>query len=235
MKNIFHYLWIGIISISSLSAQNAGELPDEKGRVAWFVSTSLPEGLENPVSIMSGEDIIEVTLSKRSPSIPVKIPTDGILKLVRKVADPTEPDKTDYLMLAQASVGEKVSRALIILIPSVKDPKEPLFETRVQDLAEFKGGDWLFLNATEFKVGIDMGKTAILVSPDETKIYHAEPSSEPIYMTLRYSENDPEKESWHVISSSNVASFATRREICIFSWNPQYERIDYHGITFPVM
>jgi hypothetical protein len=26
----------------------------------------------------------------------------------------------------------------------------------------------------------------------------------------------------------------TRREICIFSWDPQYNRVDYHGITFAV-
>lgn len=235
MKNHFLFLSIVMLSISSLFAQNASEPPDPKDRIAWIVSTSLPEGLENPVSIMSGEDIIEVTLSKRSPSAPIKIPADGTLKIVRKIAHPTEPGKTEYLTIAQASVAESVTRALIILIPLVKDPTEHLFETRVQDLAEFEGGDWLFLNATEYKVGIDMGKSAILVNPGETKIYHAEPRSESIEMTLRYSANVPEEESWKVISSSSVAYFATRREICIFSWNPKSERIDYHGITFPVM
>jgi hypothetical protein len=36
------------------------------------------------------------------------------------------------------------------------------------------------------------------------------------------------------LSASTVVLQSTRREICIFSWDAGLERVDYHGITFPV-
>ena len=220
---------------SLLFAQGSEKKPNTqvKERMAWFIYTSLPEGVENPVSIMSDTDIIEVTLSKRSPSLPVKIPADGILKLVRKIDNPTQPEKNSYITLAQTTVSEQVDKALIILIPSTKEPKEPLFETKVQNLADIKGGDWMFLNATNLKVGIDMNKTEILVGPSETKIHTPEISKESIQMSFRYSVTDSDKESWKTISSSSVPNYATRREICIFTWDPKYNRISYHGMSLP--
>ena len=90
------------------------------------------------------------------------------------------------------------------------------------------------MNTTKCKVGIEMGKTALVVKPGEVKIFNSKISSDPVNMALRYSVNDPEKEEWKVISASTVAIYPTRREICIFSWDVKYDRINYHGITFPV-
>ena len=80
-----------------------------------------------------------------------------------------------------------------------------------------------------------MNKTEILVNPGESKIYTPEPSNESIQMSLRYSVNEPEKETWKEISSSNVSNYVTRRELCIFTWDPIYKRISYHGMTLPEM
>jgi hypothetical protein len=237
MKKLLFCLGIGMISPSLLFAQESAEKPNDKikERMAWFIYTSLPEGVENPVSIMSGNDIIEVTLSKRSPSLPVKIPADGILKMVRKIENPTDPEKNPYLTLAQTTVSDQIEKALIILIPSTKDPKEPLFETKVQNLAEIKGGDWMFLNATNHKVGVDMNKTEILVGPGEAKTYTPESNNESIQMSFRYSVTDADKESWKTISSSSVSNYSTRREICIFTWDSKYNRISYHGMSLPAL
>jgi hypothetical protein len=236
MKKIYLGLWAGICAVSPLVAQDDddGKKP-AKGRVAWFVYTSMPEGLENPVSVMSGKDVTEMTLSKRSPSQPVKIPADGILRIVRKVENPENPATPSYLTLAQANIAEGVSKALIILIPVEPNPKGQVFQAKVQDLAAFKGGDWLYLNMTKLRVGVDMGRTSIEIKPGEARIYNSPPLPEPVNVAIRYNYYHPVKEQWKMLSASTIALYPTRREICIFSWDPHYERIQKHGITFPVM
>lgn len=237
MKKILLCVWIGIISNLPLFAQNdesAGS-QEVRGRSAWFVYTSMPEGLENPVSIMTGDDIVEVTLSKRSASNPVKIPADGILKLVRKVEDPKEPGKIAYLTLAQALVPDDVNKALIIFVPAAKNASGLLFQPRVRDLEKFKNGNSMYLNMTNLKVGIELGDTEILVNPGEDKIQKFDQVTQPTNVAIRYSYYHPEKKEWKILSASTIVIYPTRREICIFSWDPRYERMDYHGITLPEM
>lgn len=237
MKNLFLCLLIGFSAVSPLIAQDDGgdEPRKARGRVAWFVYTSMPDGLENPVSIMSGEDLIEVTLSKRSPSRPVKIPADGILRIVRKVDNLENPGKPAYLTIARAKVAKGVNKALIVLMPVSKNSRGLLFQTQIQDLATFKGGDWLYLNMTNLKVNVTLGKTNLEVKPGASKIHKAPRLSEPVNIPIRYSYYHPVKKQWKMLSASTVVLRPTRREICIFSWDPRFKRIDYHGITFPVV
>jgi len=236
MKNVFLCLWFGFCAVLPLIAQDddGDKQRKAKGRVAWFVYTSMPEGLENPVSIMSGKDISVVSLSKRSPSEAVKIPTDGILRIVREVANPEDPAKPKLLTLAQAQVPEGVSKALIILIPVADNPQGLVFQAKIQDLATFKGGGWLFLNMTKVKVAVEMGKTGLEIKPGEVKIYDAPTLSEPVEMPIRYNYFHPVQQKWKMLSASTIVLYSTRREICIFGWDPKYDRIEKHGITFPV-
>jgi hypothetical protein len=238
MRKILLGLWIGLSAVCPLLAQE-GDGGDKaraaKGRVAWFVQTSIPEGLENPVSVMSGKDIIQVSLSKRSPSEPLKIPSDGILRLVRKVENPADPTKPEYLTLAQAQIPDSVSKALIILLPVAENPKGLVFQARVQDLASFRGGECLYINMTKLRVGVEVGKTSVEIKPGEVKISDGPTPSEPVNMPIRYSYFDPANEKWKMLSASTIVIYPTRREICIFSWDPRFDRMDYHGITFPVM
>jgi hypothetical protein len=229
-------LAVALCAVRPSTAQN--ETTDEprkpRGRMAWFVSTSMPQGLENPVSIMSGTDVVQVTLSKRAPSEPVKIPEDGILRMVRKIEPPKEPGKTEYLTLAQATIPETVDKALVILVPVEKNPQGRLFQAKIQNLASFSGGDSLYLNLTNVKVGVEMGKTKLEIKPGEVSIYDAPNVAEPLEIPLRYSYFNPVKQQWQVLSASTIVLYPTRREICIFSWDPRFKRVDYHGITFPV-
>jgi hypothetical protein len=54
-------------------------------------------------------------------------------------------------------------------------------------------------------------------------------------VAVSYSYFHPEKNEWKVLSASTIVLYPTRREICIFSWDPRFKRMDYHGITLPVM
>ena len=93
----------------------------------------------------------------------------------------------------------------------------------------------MYLNMTNMKIGVKLGEEKILVNPGEDKIQNSDQVSEPTNETVSYSYFHPEKTEWKIISASTVAIYPTRREICIFSWDPRFDRIDYHGITFPVM
>jgi hypothetical protein len=208
MKYRLLYLCIGILSSSLLIAQDeeSGKEKEVNGRAAWFVYTSMPEGLENPVSIMSGEEIIQVTLSKRSPSEPVRIPADGILKLVRKIENADKPEKPSYQILAQALVPEGVNKALVILVPAAKNASGLLFQPKVKDLETFKGGDSMYLNMTNLKVGVRLGDANILINPGEHKIQKSNYGSEPTNVAVSYSYFHPEKNEWKVLSASTASS-----------------------------
>ncbi len=236
MKTVLLHLCLGLCTVSPLSAQKpaTSEPREAKGRVAWLIYTSMPEGLENPVSVMTGKDIIQLTLSKRSPSEPVKIPADGIIRIVRKVANPQDPAKPNFLTLAQATVPEGVGKALIILAPVAKSDSGLVFQAKVQDLASFNGGDYLYLNLTTLNIAVEMGTNKIGLKPGETKIYDAPELTESTNVPIRYSFFHPTEQQWKVLSASTVVLRSTRREICIFSWDAQFGRVDYHGITFPV-
>ena len=238
MKTLFLHLWIGFCAASPLIAQDDGgtrtEPREAKGRVACFVYTNIPEGLENPVSVMSGKDISQVVLSKLSPSDPVKIPADGILRIVRKIENPKDPKKPEYLTLAQATIPETVVNAIIILMPAAKNSNGLLFQTKVQDLAAFKGGDSMFLNMTNMKIGVELGKAKIEIEPGQSKIHNPLGTSKSVSLPIRLSYFHPERKEWDMITASTVALYSTRREMCIFNWDTRFNRVDYESITFPV-
>lgn len=220
-----------------LHAQENGETNPKKpaGRLAWLVATSIPENLENPVSVMSGTKISEVTLSKRSIGEPVKVPADGIIRIVRKVENPQDSSKPTYLTLAQALVPEGVEKSLIILGPAPKKAGSDLvFLTKVQNLANFKGGDYLFMNLTTLNIAVQLGEKKIGLKPGDTLINDAGSPSSATNVPVSYHFFDQAEDKWKLISASTVVVQPTRREICIFSWDPHYDRVDYHGVTFPV-
>lgn len=227
----FHFLLCAAVR---LYAQEKEDPRKPTGRTAWFMYTALPAGMENPVKVMTGKDIIEVTLSKRSVSQPVRIPADGILRVVREEPDPKDASKAVHRVLAQALVAEGVDKVLVILMPLAKPQGDLVFQTKVQDLAGFKGGDWLFMNLTNADIGIQLGTGRLTIKPAGLHIHNTPGLSEPISTPISYHYRIPGKNEWELISASTIALMPTRREICLFSADPSYGRIDYHGITFPV-
>jgi hypothetical protein len=236
MKKLFLCSCLTFFAISPLFAQEDASNKERqvKGRMAWFVYTNMPEGLENPVSVMSGQVVSQLLLSKLSPSDPVKIPADGILRIVRKVENPKDPGKPEYLTLAQAIVPEAVSSAMVILMPVAKSSSGLLFQTKVQDLDALKGGDCMFLNMTNLKIGIELGKAKLEVNPGQVTTHNPLGSSESISLPIRLSYFHPKRNEWAMITASTVALYSTRRELCIFNWDARFNRVDYESITFPV-
>jgi hypothetical protein len=203
-------------------------------RSAWFIYTTLPDNLENPVKVLSGKDISDLTLSKRSAVGPVKIPADGILRIVKEAPHPQEAGKIIHLTLAQALIPKGVNKALVILAPLPKPNGDLLFRSTTQDLAGFKGGDWLYLNLTNADIGIQLGEQKSIIKPGIVSIRSARNLDKPTNMPISYNYRLPGKQEWKLLTASTVVLMPTRREICVFSVDPQFGRISYHGITFPV-
>jgi hypothetical protein len=205
------------------------------GRQVWFAASSIPEGLENPIKVMTEGKITEVMLSNRMASEAVRIPPDGIVSIVREIENPKDPSKPAYQILAKATIAKETHKALIMLVPTGKDGGDgPVFHAKVQDLAAFKGGDYLYLNLTKANVAVQMGSEKITLKPGETSISKAPTSREPVNTPISYHFYHPVREKWQLLSASTVVRMPSRREICVFSWDTRYERLNYHGITFPV-
>jgi hypothetical protein len=230
MKKLIIYFLIMTLSSAFLSAQS----PD-KSNTAWIISSDLPKGINNSITLKIGDKLSEIILSKRGPSEPIKIPTDGIISILQKLDNPENPSKPSYVTLSEVKIDNRISNALIILVPDLKDPAQLTFQNKVQDLASFSNGEWLFINTTKFKVRIDMNDDKLIINPDENSIFKAKITTEPTRMAMRYRPDNDETEKWKLISSSSVSTYDTRREICIFSWDERFKRIDYHGMTLPVM
>lgn len=219
-----------------LAAQGTGaDVRDSaRGRQAWIIAVSLPEGIANPVEIRVGGETSKLTLSKRSIGQPVKIPEDGVIRLVGDIPNPEDPAKPFHGTLAQARIPETVEDALVILIPLHAPTDQFLFDVKVKDLADFKGGDTLYLNTSPWEVQVESRGENIQLGTGEMRVDASPrpPKEESISVTYRFM--DPRKQAWRSLGTSMVAVLPTRREICFFGWDPRFERIDYHGVTFPV-
>lgn len=230
-------LWCSgpLLSAQDAASEESKESKAPAGRKAWFMATAIPDDIENPVDMMTGKDITKITLSKRMASDPLKIPADGIVSIVRKLEKQNDPSKPPYEILAQTTIPEAIKQALVILNPVQRKAGVPtVFQARVQDLAKFKGGDYMYMNLTNVNVAIQLGEKKITLKPGEVTIHAAEGIAQPTNIPVSYHFFHPTQEKWKLLSASTVVMQPTRREICIFSWDPQYNRVDYHGITFPV-
>jgi hypothetical protein len=198
------------------------------------VATGIPEEIENPVDVLTGKDITKVTLARRLASEPVKIPADGVLRIIRRVENPQDPTKPPFLTLAEARIPESIQKALVILIPCPKEEAPKVFHTRVQNLASFNGGDTLYLNLSNVNIGVRLGETNLSLKPGEVRIHRAPTLTGPVNTPVSYHFFHPGQQQWKLLSASTVVLYPTRRELCIFSWDPRFQRVDYLGITFPV-
>ena len=227
------FLFAGHLCAQGTSDQE--EAQNKRGRLAWFVSTHIPKELDNPVMVQAGKNLVKVTLSKRSPSLPVRIPQTGIVKLVKQVPNPEVPGESMLVTLAQARVPEDVRKAMIILVPVKKQAdSQQVFHTSVKDLAGFRGGDAMYINLSKLEVAVRLGDRAIQIDPGEIKIHSGRGIAKPTNMPISYHYMQAERKKWKLISASTVVVRPTRREICIFSWDTRFNRLNYHGVTFPV-
>jgi len=235
-NRLLHFILFLLLGAGTLAAQDGGNGKSEKssGRLAWFVAVAVPEGLGNPVAIKSGMEVFEVTLSKRSVGDPVEIPADGLIRIIREVQHPEDPNKSVIDILAEFQIPQTVEKALVILDPLPEPVGKLMFEAKVQDLADFGGGKTLYLNVSPRDVQVEINEEVIELSEGEMQVTRDPRLDKAESRAVTYSYLNPLTNSWSKMGSSAIMLHPTRREICIFTWNPRSERISYHGVTFPV-
>jgi len=229
----FFVLVSGILSLTAEPEADGGERQGA-GRRAWFACLSKPEGLEDPVMLLAGDKLTSLALPEFMASGAVKIPADGILRIVRVVPDPADPAKRKYLVLAEAIIPEGVREALVILSPLEKPKGDLIFQNKVQDLAKFKGGDRLFINMSDTNIGVKIGDSSVTVPAGQANIYSAPKLADSTNTPIIYSYYHPEQKKWKLLTASTVVIMPTRREIVVFNNGNRIGKIKKHGILFPV-
>ncbi|MCH7225069.1 hypothetical protein [Haloferula sp. A504] len=236
MRRVFACLCLLSTAILPLAAQDdrGGEGRRKPGRSAWFACTSLPKDFENPTKILAGETITELEIPRYMASDPVKIPKDGMLRLVAEDPDPSDPEKAQFRILAEAQVPEGVREALIILVP-LPEPKDDLiFTAKVQNLAKFKGGDRLYINLSREHVRVRLGKDTVNLPPKHADIYKAPALTKPTNIAVLYEFYHAARKEWKIISGSTVVLRPTRRNIFVFNGGSRPGQIKKHKILFPL-
>jgi hypothetical protein len=237
MRKVLCCICLLVSGILPLWAQSGSDEAKRAGagRSAWFACLAKPEGLENPVKLLAGGKVSMLELPEFMASEAVKIPADGILRIVREVADPVNQGKMEHLILAEARIPEDVREALVILSPVTKPEGALLFQAKVQDLANFKGGDRLYINLSDSNLRVRLGKTLVAVEPRHASIFSAPPMAKASNTPVMYEFYHPERKEWKILGASTVVLRPTRREICVFNNGPRIGNIEKHKIIFPVM
>ena len=237
MLRLYSVILSAFLGACPLVAQDIenGQEKEPRGRLAWIVAVAIPDDLENPVKMVSGKKVVEVTLSKRSVGEPVQIPKEGIVRMIRELPNADDPEKPIIETLAQAQIPETVTNALVILVPvKKKEGSTLLFASTVQNLAGFGGGETLYMNLSPREILVQLGDEKIPLRKGDIKVTKSPKQDKAVNKEVSYSFFDPAKEKWKLLGASTVVVRPTRREICIFSWDSRFDRLDYHGVTFPV-
>jgi len=215
---------------TGIHAQNEEEtaVKPAKGRLAYIIYTGRSMLFQKPITIRSGEKNTRLQLSKRSANQPVKVHSDGAMQFIRE--NPGN-EKKPYTVYAKALVPEGVKKALIVLSPLKEAKGDELYSAKVISLSKFRNGDWLFINTTPRNVAVQVGDKKLGMKPGENNTYRAGTLTKSANKTVSYAYYHSVKKKWQLLSSSTCVIRPTRREICVFSWNPKSKRMDYHGIT----
>lgn len=232
------FIWIcclGLISVQWMSGQTTAptqEKPEIEGRRVWIVATSLPKDMENPLPVMTGETMHKVRMHLRAMGSAIPIDETGLVRAVKPITDPD--GKITYQDLSRSLVPEGVREALIVLVPKAKDSEGLRFNSRVIDLSKFKEGGTLYVNLVKTKIGITIGEHKTVVKPGGMEFINPLDGEDKAVLPVRFFYEIPKESDaeWKLMTSSKMAIFKSRREICIFFYNEEIENVDFRGIPF---
>lgn len=229
-----YIICFGILILFACQCVNAQKPPKKtkevSGRKAWFVATSMPDDVSNPLKILSDNELHEVKIHLRSIVQPVKVDETGIVRAVKEIVN--ENGLVTYENLSLSTVPEGVREALIILVPRRNGAAGLRFNSKVIDLEEFKGGGCLYVNLVATKIGIVLGEHKALVKPGEMEFINPLFEGEKEAKLVSFFYQVPKDEEWKLMTSFKKAIYKSRREICIFFYNEEIENVDFRGIPF---
>jgi hypothetical protein len=189
-----------LFACQCVSAQTPTEKAKEvSGRKAWLVATSMPDDVSNPLKILSNNELHEVKIYLRSIVHPVKVDDTGIVRAVKEIV--SDNGQVSYENLSLSTLPEGVREALIVLVPRKDGAAGLRFNSKVIDLAEFKGGGCLYVNLVGTKIGIVVGEHKALVKPGEMKFINALGEKEKEAKLVSFFYEVPKEEEWKLMNS----------------------------------
>lgn len=229
-------IWIFTILLSSVYAQDTDkpESTAEKGttRRTWILAASLPEKIESPLNIFAGSKLSELIISKRTVGAPMNVPQDGVIQVVKR----TQPEegKTLQEVLVSVKIPEDMKESLVILVPDTTLDPPLLFKSLIVDLEKFRDGHGLFVNLTQYEIGVVLEDRQTSILPGQfgiAKIIELEGAGS---TSISYKYRPSKDENWSLISASSVSPQNTTRQILIFNYDKELSQIDYHGMNFNI-
>jgi len=194
------------------------------------MATSMPDDVMKPLKIISDGKLEEVKIYMRSMGQPVKVDETGIVRAVKEVIG--EDGEVLYENLSLSILPEGVREALIVLVPRKEGAEGLRFNSKVIDLAKFKGGGVLYVNLVSTNIGIKIGEQKALVKPGGMEFINPLDQNEKGVMPVAFYYEVPKEKEWKLMTSSKMALYESRREICIFFYNANIENVDFRGIPF---
>lgn len=232
-KHAFWRWCLALILIQPIFGQAPPpETPEVTGRRAWVVATNLPKGMENPLPVLSDETVHKVPMGLRSIGQAIPVGETGVVCAVKVEID--KDGKVSYTKLSQSTVPEGVREALIVLVPEAGNKDGLMFRSQVIDLSEFKKGGCLYVNLVKTSIGIAIGEHKTVVKPGAMEFINPLVGKKDDVQVVRFFYEIPAepKAEWKLMTSSKMAIYESRREICIFFYNAEIENVDFRGIPF---
>lgn len=228
-------LWLFLLECSTAQQATPPETPEVKGRRAWVVATNLPKGMENPLPVLSDETLHKVPIHLRSIGQAIPVDETGVVCAVKEEFD--KDGKVSYTKLSNSTVPEGVSEALIVLVPEAENKDGLKFRSKVIDLSKFKKGGCLYINLVSTSIGITIGEHKTVVKPGGMEFINPLEGKKDDVQVVRFfyeipKESEESQAEWKLMTSSKMAIYESRREICIFFYNENIKNVDFRGIPF---
>jgi len=183
--------------------------------------------------VFSDKKLHKIPIHLRSIGNAVPVDETGLVCAVKEITD--ENGEINYLNHSQSTVPEGLQEPLIVLEPKTDENDGLKFRSKVIDLSKFKKGGCLYINLTSTKIGITIGDHKTVVTTGGMKFINPldqQKKNDVLPVRFFYEVPKESKDEWKLMTSSKMAIYESRREICIFYYNEAIENVDFRGIPF---
>lgn len=231
------FIWLSCLLSLCLSPSTSSAQEQEKKakRGVRFVCTAFAPGIPNTLWMAQGDNLVEVPLNTRKPGDYYPISNTGTVILGKRTDDPEKP----ILPLAIGSPPNQGKNFIGLLIPMPNSKKTQKLGTRYHihfiDEGKFRFGHCYFLNLTQKPILVNIDKKRITLRKGENKIFEpgnlAQPRNVAVSIYCKFSPIRLQKENWRLITASTWRMRSTRKEFCIFYWDPAHNRPAIKALT----
>lgn len=175
-------------------------------------------------------ELVDVTLSIRSPGELMKVPDDGTIVLGVPTNDPDRPLQP----LATAKLPESSKSATVLLIPTPKQADGICYRSLIIGDDVISGGDVYLLSLLDSRCAFRMEGKDLHLSKDKPQIYHPSDLEQPRNIPMSVSVELPNAKGakeWKLLTAATWRLMKTRVEVCVVYWNTAQDRPALKGIT----